>query len=73
MWEAKAAPGRADELLAWLLAAAPAGQVFAAGDRVVLVVDLAESTGPAGPAGPADPPAELLARPVHAWRFTRVR
>jgi hypothetical protein len=67
MWEAKAADGRTDELLAWLLDAAPRGEVFRSADRVVLVVDLA--TSEAVP----QPPPDLLARPPHAWRFYRVR
>lgn len=71
MWEAKAAPGQADALLAWLLDASPEGLVFRSGDRVVLVVDPEPSDLPR--AGVPDPPAELLARPVHAWRFDRVR
>ena len=67
MWEAKAEAGRTSELLAWLLEVAPDGEVFTSADRLVLVVDL-----PASEAVP-DPPAELVARPPHAWRFTRVR
>jgi hypothetical protein len=67
MWEAKAADGRADELLAWLVDAAPLGEVFRSSDRVVLVVDLAASEAV------PQPPPDLVARPPHAWRFTRVR
>jgi hypothetical protein len=67
MWEARAADGRADELLAWVLDAAPLGEVFRAADRVVLVVDVAASDAV------PEPPPDLLARPAHAWRFSRVR
>lgn len=67
MWEAKAAEGRGDDLQAWVLEHAPTGSVYRAGERVVLVVDLAAG----GP--PPEPPADLLARPPHAWRFTQVR
>jgi hypothetical protein len=72
MWEAKAAEGRADELLAWLVDVAPLGEVFRSFDRVVLVVDLASSDGVRAEAVP-QPPPDLVARPPHAWRFTRVR
>ena len=67
MWEAKAAADRGEDLLAWVLEHAPTGQVYRAAERVVLVVDLAQGDGP------PEPPAELLDRPPHAWRFTRAR
>jgi hypothetical protein len=67
MWEARAAPGRADELIAWAVANAPAGaEVYRSADGRVVVID---GTG----AGLPDPPAGLLARPAHAWRFEPVR
>ncbi|MDT4917818.1 MAG: hypothetical protein QOH89_2518 [Pseudonocardiales bacterium] len=67
MWEAKAADGRADELLAWVLEHAPteANVYRSADDRIVVIDD----TGTELPA----PPAELLARPAHAWHFTPVK
>lgn len=66
MWEAKAAPGRADELLAHALAHADAqAQIYRSADERVVVID------PTG-AGLPDVPADLLARPPHAWRFERV-
>jgi hypothetical protein len=66
MWEAKAAPGQTDALVAWLLEQAPASaQVYRSSDRVVLIAEL--------PAPLADPPAALLARPPYAWEFDRLR
>jgi hypothetical protein len=66
MWEAKAADGRAAELLAWTLGHAPAkADVYRSADGRVVVID---QTGDGLP----EPPAELLARPPHAWRFTPV-
>lgn len=67
MWEAKAATGRADELLAWALDVAPPdAEVYRGGDGRVVVID---GSG----VGLPDAPAELLARPVHAWPFEPVR
>jgi hypothetical protein len=66
MWEAKAAPDRAVELLAWALEAAPAGaDVYRSADARVVVID------PTG-AGLPEPPPELLARPPHVWPFELV-
>jgi hypothetical protein len=66
MWEAKAADGRADELLAWVLEhAAPDADVYRSADARVVVIDATD-------AGLPDAPAELLDRPAHAWRFTPV-
>ena len=68
MWEARAAAGRADELVAFVLAHAdPSAQVYrsSAGEERVVVID------PTG-RGIADVPAELVARPPHAWRFDPV-
>ena len=66
MWEAKAAADQIDALVVWLLDRAPAGaQVYRSVDRVVLVAEL--------PAPLPEPPAELVARPPHAWNFDRVR
>jgi hypothetical protein len=67
MWEAKAAPGRAPELLAWALEHAdPAAEVYRGTDGRVVVID---STG----RGLPDAPDELLARTPHVWPFERVR
>jgi hypothetical protein len=66
MWEAKAAPGRTDELLAYALAHAdPDADVYRSADGRVVVID------PTG-RGVPDVPAELIARPAHAWRFEQV-
>jgi hypothetical protein len=66
MWEAKAAAGRADDLLAWTLQhAAPDAQVYRSADQRIVVIDPSDTDLP-------DPPADLLARPAHAWRFTPI-
>lgn len=69
MWEAKAAPGRGAELLAWALDHAdPAAAVYRGAtepDRVVVIDD-------AGLRMP-EAPAELLARPAYVWPFERIR
>jgi hypothetical protein len=69
MWEVRAAVGRADELLAHVLAhAAPEAAVYRSpadsGECRVVVLD------PTG-AG-LDVPSELLARPAHSWPFEAV-
>ena len=66
MWEAKAAPGRADDLLAWAVEHAAAdAQIYRSPDDRVVVIDPTDTDLP-------DAPPELLARPAHAWRFTPV-
>ena len=66
MWEAKAAPERAAELLAWALEhAPPTARVYRSSDDRVVVID---ETG----TGLPDAPPGLLARPPHAWPFERV-
>jgi hypothetical protein len=66
MWEAKAVPERAGELLAWALEHAPAGaRVYRSADARVVVID---ETG----TGLPDAPPELLARPPYSWPFERV-
>lgn len=65
MWEARAADGRLADLVAFADAHADAEALIfsAAGPEPrVVVVD------PSG-RGLPDVPAELLARPAHAWRF----
>ncbi|AKH86942.1 hypothetical protein AA958_21445 [Streptomyces sp. CNQ-509] len=78
MWEARAAAGRGDELLAWAraqrLPARPLRrETFRApGDRVLVITwwdaDCGNREAPMPELG--DPDAGLLARPVHRWRFT---
>ncbi len=66
MWEAKAARGHEQELLAFVLAHAhPDADVYRSADSRVVVID------PTG-AGIADVPEGLLARPAHAWPFEPV-
>jgi hypothetical protein len=67
MWEAKAAPEQADALLAWVVGHAhPDADVYQSADGRVVVIDH-------GDRGLPDPPAQLVARPPHLWRFERVR
>lgn len=67
MWEAKAAPGRVDDLLAHALEhAAGDAQVYRSADDRVVVID------PTG-AGLPEVLDELVTRPPHAWPFDRVR
>ncbi|MFD5321671.1 hypothetical protein [Streptomyces sp. NPDC127098] len=74
MWEARAAAGRGAELLAWVrdqpLDPAPERrETFTAEPDRVLVI----TWWPAGPSVELpEPPAGLLHRPVHRWRFTPV-
>ena len=66
MWEVRAAPGRLDELLAWVLAHADAAaDVYRSADERVVVVDRSG-------AGLPEAPAELTQRAPHAWRFEPV-
>jgi hypothetical protein len=68
MWEVRAAPGRLDELVAFVRDAAdPAAQVYRSDgpDPRVVLIDPSER-------GIADVPDELVARPPHAWRFEPV-
>jgi hypothetical protein len=66
MWEAKAAGGRIDELVAWAHGHAdPAAALYRSADERVVVID------PTG-AGLPQAPAELVARPPHVWSFEPV-
>ena len=66
MWEAKAAHGADEALLAWVLAHAPeSADVYRSPDGRVVVIDHEA-------AGLPEAPAELLDRPAHTWRFTPV-
>jgi hypothetical protein len=77
MWEARAAEGRGAELLAWVREQPAAGSPLrreilrAPGDRVLVITwwDAPyESELPELP----EPDRELVARPVHRWRFESV-
>lgn len=68
MWEVRAAEGRLDELVAFVVAAAdPSAQIFRSGepDPRVVVIDPSERGIDALPDG-------LVARPPHSWRFEPV-
>ncbi|NSC23407.1 hypothetical protein FM076_20525 [Streptomyces albus subsp. chlorinus] len=77
MWEAKAAPGRAGDLLAWARAQeldpSPARREHftAPGERVLVITWWPAAYDAEVPELP-DPPQELRARPVHRWRFEQV-
>ena len=68
MWEARAAEGRLDELIAYVRAhAAPEAQIYRGVDgppRVVVI----DPTG----TGISGVPPELVARPPHQWLFDPV-
>jgi hypothetical protein len=64
MWEVRAAPGRLDDLIAYVRNEIPAATLYRGEDRLVAIYD-------AGTAAP-EPPAELVARAPHAWDFERV-
>ncbi|MFF8940930.1 hypothetical protein ACF1A5_01390 [Streptomyces sp. NPDC014864] len=74
MWEARAAPGRGEELLAWAraqeLAARPVRREFfrAPQDRV-LVVTWWDAAYDADLPELPEPDGELVTRAVHRWRF----
>ncbi|MFG3284621.1 hypothetical protein [Streptomyces sp. NPDC048111] len=74
MWEARAAEGRGAELLAWVRQQPVAGSPLrrevlrAPGDRVLVITWWAAPYEAELPELP-DPDAELIARPVHRWRF----
>ncbi|QNP70725.1 hypothetical protein IAG44_15650 [Streptomyces roseirectus] len=77
MWEAKAAAGRGEELLAWArrqtLATPPLRrETFrAAGDRVLVITWWEAELDAPLPELP-EPEGELVTRAVHRWRFESV-
>ncbi|TCR25070.1 hypothetical protein EV578_102300 [Streptomyces sp. BK205] len=77
MWEARAADGRGDELLAWArrqeLPVGPLRRetLRAAGDRVLVITWWDAAYDAELPELP-EPDAELVARAVHRWRFESV-
>ncbi|MEU6535025.1 hypothetical protein [Streptomyces sp. NPDC047000] len=85
MWEARAADGRGDELLAWVRRQTPGDgreplrrETFRApGDRVLVITwwdtesGIGAGVGSGFPELP-DPEPDLVSRPVHRWRFESV-
>ncbi|MFE9536301.1 hypothetical protein [Streptomyces sp. NPDC006691] len=77
MWEARAAEGRGAELLDWVREHPVAGSPLrreilrAPGDRV-LVITWWDAPYEAELPELPDPEGELVARPVHRWRFESV-
>ncbi|MFF4785469.1 hypothetical protein [Streptomyces griseorubiginosus] len=77
MWEARAADGRGDELLAWArrqeLPVRPLRRetLRAAGDRVLVITWWDAAYDAELPELP-EPDGELVARAVHRWRFESV-
>jgi len=72
MWEAAAAPGRVDDLVAWVreealpeLGSADARLFRSSDDRVVVIASVDGAERPRIAADPAD----LVRRPPHQWRF----
>ncbi|MCT9089320.1 hypothetical protein N4G70_10610 [Streptomyces sp. ASQP_92] len=74
MWEARAAEGRGEELLAWVRERPVAGSPLdreilrAPGDRVLVITWWDAPYDAELPELP-EPEGELVARPVHRWRF----
>ncbi|MGW2815241.1 hypothetical protein [Streptomyces sp. NPDC001415] len=77
MWEARAAEGRGAELLAWVREQPVAGSPLrrevlrAPGDRVLVITWWDAPYDAELPELP-EPDGELVARPVHRWRFESV-
>lgn len=83
MWEARAAEGRGDELLAWVGRERPRGRTprggeplrretfRAPGDRVLVITWWDAEPDAVLPELP-EPEDELVSRPVHRWRFESV-
>jgi hypothetical protein len=77
MWEARAVPGRGEELLAWVrgleLASEPLRQeVLRAPQDRVLVITWWDAPYDAELPELPDPDGELVTRAVHRWRFESV-
>jgi hypothetical protein len=78
MWEVRAAEGALDALVAWVRAEVLGGEVaavpgfmadvYVASDERVVVIATADGGAPRLP----DPPAELVRRPAHQWRFRKL-
>ena len=77
MWEARAVPGRGDELLAWArareLTPRPLRrETFRAPQDRVLVITWWDAAYDAELPELPDPDGELVTRAVHRWRFRSV-
>lgn len=77
MWEARAVPGRGDELLAWVrrqeLASEPLRrEVLRAPQDRVLVITWWDAPYDADLPELPEPDVELVTRAVHRWRFESV-
>lgn len=77
MWEARAVPGRGDELLAWVRRQEPASQplrreVLRAPQDRVLVITWWDAPYDADLPELPEPDGELVTRAVHRWRFESV-
>ncbi|MCZ1001571.1 hypothetical protein O1M63_31505 [Streptomyces mirabilis] len=77
MWEARAVPGRGDELLAWVrgqeLASEPLRrEVLRAPQDRVLVITWWDAPYDAELPELPEPGGELVTRAVHRWRFESV-
>ncbi|WP_269853699.1 hypothetical protein [Streptomyces sp. RPT161] len=79
MWEARAVSGRGADLLAWVRELKPDGErqplrreVLTAPEDRVLVITWWEGGYRAEVPELPDPPADLVRRAVHRWRFESV-
>ncbi|MEU8990210.1 hypothetical protein AB0C98_27880 [Streptomyces sp. NPDC048558] len=77
MWEARAVPGRGEELLAWARAQESAvrplrREVFRAPEDRVLVITWWDAAYDAELPELPEPDGELATRAVHRWRFESV-
>jgi hypothetical protein len=77
MWEARAAAGRGEDLLAWVREQKVPGEpvrqeVLRAPQDRVLVITWWDAEYHAELPELPDPDGDLVARPVHRWRFEQV-
>ncbi|MFF7889017.1 hypothetical protein ACH40F_49655 [Streptomyces sp. NPDC020794] len=77
MWEARAVPGRGEELLAWVRGQEPARQplrreILRAPQDRVLVITWWDAAYDAELPELPEPNGELVTRAVHRWRFESV-
>ncbi|MET9774159.1 hypothetical protein ABZ023_07775 [Streptomyces sp. NPDC006367] len=77
MWEARAVPGRGEELLAWARTRPLDGtplrrETLRAPQDRVLVITWWDAAHDADLPELPDPDGDLVARPVHRWRFESV-